>query len=151
MGWPGRKSRPFCFCRRARPAERPVSHTGDNGFNSHLRRHGAEHERMSAFSFKEVIVGSAPTCATKPRSSNGRTPDFDSGDHSGSNPCRGAKSFLSTQAFSGILGVKISLLYRSVGDRLDWKSAGLQTRHYRVQISGLLPYGRSSVGRAVVP
>ena len=36
----------------------------DRGVES-LRRCGAEHERMSALSFKQVIAGSAPACATK--------------------------------------------------------------------------------------
>src|SRR6266849_5216671 len=42
----------------------PDSLSGDRGFES-LRRCGAEHERMSALSFKQVIAGSAPACATK--------------------------------------------------------------------------------------
>ena len=58
------------LCRRAPPAERPDSQSGDSGFNSHLRRHPAEHEWSSARSFKSVRVGSLPTCGTKVSGSN---------------------------------------------------------------------------------
>jgi hypothetical protein len=58
---------PKFMCRRARPDERPDPHSGDSGFDSHLRRHGAEHDWTSALSFKEVIAGSLPACPTKLR------------------------------------------------------------------------------------
>lgn len=64
-GFNSRSARQMFMCRRARPDERPDSHSGDREFNSLLRRYGAEHERMSALSFKQVIAGSAPACATK--------------------------------------------------------------------------------------
>ena len=44
--------------------EPPDSQSGDRRFESDQPYHGVEHERMSALTFNQVIVGSAPTYAT---------------------------------------------------------------------------------------